>query len=261
MKNIKLYSALALSLVAVSAVTTVASAESTKSSVELVADTGVGGTKILPTIPENLGTDLPDAIYPTGKKPDLTDPAILMNKAVTTNADYPNEVIPGYAGDLYFSLIPKEFNFGSHKVSAANQQTGMTYKQESAAPFAGKQAVEVHDGRITDNDWHVEADLGALPTIKGASITFTNTKVNTEYTGGAIKLGNGHTLAATTNTFTLTENGGAKNFLSAGAQSKGDNAAYWNAMDDVEISIPAGSLKVGTHTADVTWTLTNTPEK
>ena len=260
MKNIKFYSALALSIVVVSAFSTVASAEDTKSSVELSPDTGNGASKVLPTDPLDLSKDLLDSIYATGKKPDVTDPALAVNTAVKTNADYPNEVIPGYAGDLHFSLIPKEFNFGSHKVNAANQHTGMTYKQESAAPFSGKQAVEVHDGRITDNDWHVEAELGALSTIKGASITFKNTQINTEYTGGKLKLGKGHTVVGATNSFTLTESGSSVSFLSAEKQSKGNNAAYWNAVDDVEITIPAGAMTIGKHSAAVTWTLVNAAE-
>ncbi|GAX47992.1 WxL domain-containing protein [Pseudolactococcus reticulitermitis] len=259
MKTIKLLSALALTLATATAVSTVASAETTNSSVELLTDTGNGATMILPTDPEKLGTDLPGTIYPSGQKPDITDPSVVKGKEIVTNTTYPNTVVPGYAGDLYFSLIPKQFNFGAHKVNAADQQKGVTYKQESAQPFSHVQAVEVHDGRVsTGDDWHVAADLGALPNIKGATITFRNTKVNTEYTGGAIRLGKDHNVTA--KTFTLTEGAGAKNFLSAGTQSKGDSSAYWRDINDLEISIPAGSLKVGTHTADVTWTLTNTPE-
>lgn len=259
MKNIKLLSALALTLVTASATSTLTFAETTNSSVELLTDTGSGATMILPTDPEKLGTDLPGTIYPSGQKPDVTDPSVIKGKEITTNATYPNSVVPGYAGDLYFSLVPKEFNFGAHKVSAADQQKGVTYKQETAQPFSHVQALEVHDGRVsTGDDWHVEADLGALPNIKGATITFSNTKVNTEYTGSALKLGKDHN--TTTKTFTLTEGAGAKNFLSAGTQSKGDNAAYWSNIDDLEISIPKGSLKIGKHQAAVTWTLTNTPE-
>ena len=257
MKHVKLFSASALAVTLFSASTAVSAKQhDTSSSVVLSPDTGVGGTVILPTIPNNLGTDLPDTIYPSGKKPDVTDPALLLNQPVATNADYPNEVIPGYAGELYFSLIPKQFDFGAHKVSAANQQTGMTYKQESAAPFTGNQAVEVHDGRVSSgDDWHVEAELGALKNLAGATISFNNTQVGNQYSGTAA-LGNGHVATA----FTLTEGAGAKNFLSAGVKSKGDTAAYWNNLTDLEISIPAGSLNVGTHTADVTWTLTNTPQ-
>ena len=72
MKNIKFYSALALSIVAVSAFSTVASAEDTKSSVELSPDTGNGASKVLPTDPLNLSKDLLDSIYATGKKPEVT---------------------------------------------------------------------------------------------------------------------------------------------------------------------------------------------
>ena len=61
MKTIKLFSALALTLATATAVSTVASAETTNSSVELLTDTGSGATMILPTDPEKLGTDLPGA--------------------------------------------------------------------------------------------------------------------------------------------------------------------------------------------------------
>ena len=261
MKHMKLFSAsaLAVTLFSASSASTAVSAKQhdTSSSVVLAADTGVGGTVILPTLPNNLGTDLPDTIYPSGKKPDVTNPALVLNQPVATNADYPNEVIPGYAGELYFSLIPKQFDFGTHKVSAADQQSGVAYVQESAAPFTGNQAVEIHDGRVSSgDDWHVEAELGTLQNLTGATITFSNTQVGNQYSG-TVALGNGHTGTA----FTLTEGAGAKNFLSAGTKSsKGDTAAYWNNLTDLKISIPADSLKVGAHTADVTWTLTNTPE-
>lgn len=266
MKHIKLLSASALALTLFSASATLVSAQDkqTSSSVVLTEDTGKGGTVVLPTDPKAPGTDLPATIYPGGVKPDVTDPNLDLTKAVATNPEYPNQAFPGYAGELFFNLIPKQFDFGTHKVSAADQQTGVTYDQElpkdssgKDVPFSGAQAVGVHDGRVSSGDnWHVEAELGALTSLKGAYITFSNTKVNTQYTSNTAALGNGHVGTD----FTLTEGGGAKNFLSAGTQAKGDTAALWDKVDDLKIHIPAGSLKVGAHTADVTWTLTNTPE-
>ncbi|GHU36610.1 cell surface protein [Bacilli bacterium] len=222
----------------------------------MTEDTGAGGTVVLPTDPKDPTTELPDTIFPGGQKPDITDPNIDITKPITTNPEYPNEILPGYAGELFFNLIPKQFDFGSHKVSAADQQSGVTYKQEAAAAFSGVQAVGVHDGRVSSgDDWHVEAELGSLANLKGASITFANTQVKTQYTGTPA-LGKGHVGTS----FTLTEGAGAKSFLSAGTQSKGNTAAYWDNLTDLELSVPAGSLKTGAHTADVTWTLTNTPE-
>ena len=67
-------------------------------------------------------------------------------------------------------------------------------------------------------------------------------------------------MVGATNSFTLTESGSSVSFLSAEKQSKGNNAAYWNAVDDVEITIPAGAMTIGKHSAAVTWTLVNAAE-
>ena len=80
MKTIKLFSALALTLATATAVSTVASAETTNSSVELLTDTGSGATMILPTDPEKLGTDLPGAIYPSGQNLTLLIHQLLKEK-------------------------------------------------------------------------------------------------------------------------------------------------------------------------------------
>ncbi|GAB2023429.1 hypothetical protein RyT2_25050 [Pseudolactococcus yaeyamensis] len=259
MKNIKLLSASVLVATLFSASASLASADTTKSSVELTEDIGPGASLVLPTVPDNLGTDLPDSIYKTGTKPDVTDSSILTAKDLT-NPAYPNEVIPGYAGDLHFSLIPKQFDFGSHKVSAADQQVGVKYAQESASPFTGLQAVEVHDGRVSaGDDWHVTAKLGTFANLRGAKITFKNTQVGNQYSNGTAVLGKGHT-GTTTKTFELVEGAAAKSFLSAGTVSKGNTSGYWANKTDLELSIPAGQLKAGKHTADVTWTLEATPE-
>jgi hypothetical protein len=273
MKNIKLLSASVLAITLLSASATVASAavidsKTTTGSVELVEDNGAnGGTAILPTDPENPGNELPDSIYQGGKP---LPGALTPGTAVPTNPDYPNEVIPGYAADLYFNLIPKKFNFGKQKVSAAQQQAGVTFKQESSSAFTGVQALGVHDGRLSENDWHVEAELSAFTEktttktgLAGASITFKDTQKVNQYTGSTLALGKDHTAT----TFTLTESAAAKKFLSAksvteskAANAKGDSAAFWNNVDDLSLTIPKGQLAKGEFSANVTWTLTNTPE-
>lgn len=101
MRNLKLFSVLALAVFATTVANEVVNADplldrSTAGSIEFDDDTT---TIVTPTDPENPGSVLP--VTPT-------DPA------------YPGEVIPGPSGGLFLATIPKTFNFGSHKIGAAD---------------------------------------------------------------------------------------------------------------------------------------------
>lgn len=233
MRNLKLFSVLALAVFATTVANEVVNADplldrSTAGSIEFDDDTT---TIVTPTDPENPGSVLP--VTPT-------DPA------------YPGEVIPGPSGGLFLATIPKTFNFGSHKIGAADIFSGgiLTYDQE--ASFDDKtysQAVSVHDGRIAKHDWMLTAQLSAFDSGKltGSTITIDHVKTVSQFANQEPLLIQG---AKTEITQTSPVN-----FLKSNPKAKGDTSAIWTDASDVKIHIPADKITKGMHRATVDWTL------
>lgn len=233
MKNIKLLSALSLMMLITSATSGVVSADpltdrSTAGSIEFDNDTA---TIVTPTDPENPGSVLP---------------------VIPTDPSYPGEVITGPSGGLSLAIVPKNFNFGSHKIGAADIFSGgiLTFDQEASFDDrAYSQAVEVHDGRIDKHDWTLSAQLSAFDSGKlaGSTITIDNAKTVSQFPNQDPLLIQG---AQTEITQTSSVD-----FLKSNPKAKGDTSAVWSDASDVKIHVPADKITKGVHNATVDWTL------
>ncbi|MGO2400542.1 MAG: WxL domain-containing protein [Pseudolactococcus laudensis] len=233
MKNIKLLSALSLMMLITSATSGVVSADpltdrSTAGSIEFDNDTA---TIVTPTDPENPGSVLP---------------------VIPTDPSYPGEVITGPSGGLFLAIVPKNFNFGSHKIGAADIFSGgiLTFDQEASFDDrAYSQAVEVHDGRIDKHDWTLSAQLSAFDSGKlaGSTITIDNAKTVSQFPNQDLLLIQG---AQTEITQTSSVD-----FLKSNPKAKGDTSAVWSDASDVKIHVPADKITKGVHNATVDWTL------
>lgn len=233
MKNIKLLSALSLMMLITSATSGVVSADpltdrSTAGSIEFDNDTA---TIVTPTDPENPGSVLP---------------------VIPTDPSYPGEVITGPSGGLFLAIVPKNFNFGSHKIGAADIFSGgiLTFDQEASFDDrAYSQAVEVHDGRIDKHDWTLSAQLSAFDSGKlaGSTITIDNAKIVSQFPNQDPLLIQG---AQTEITQTSSVD-----FLKSNPKAKGDTSAVWSDASDVKIHVPADKITKGVHNATVDWTL------
>lgn len=233
MKNIKLLSALSLMMLITSATSGVVSADpltdrSTAGSIEFDNDTA---TIVTPTDPENPGSVLP---------------------VIPTDPSYPGEVITGPSGGLFLAIVPKNFNFGSHKIGAADIFSGgiLTFDQEASFDDrAYSQAVEVHDGRIDKHDWTLSAQLSAFDSAKlaGSTITIDNAKTVSQFPNQDPLLIQG---AQTEITQTSSVD-----FLKSNPKAKGDTSAVWSDASDVKIHVPADKITKGVHNATVDWTL------
>lgn len=233
MKNIKLLSALSLMMLITSATSGVVSADpltdrSTAGSIEFDNDTA---TIVTPTDPENPGSVLP---------------------VIPTDPSYPGEVITGPSGGLFLAIVPKNFNFGSHKIGAADIFSGgiLTFDQEASFDDrAYSQAVEVHDGRIDKHDWTISAQLSVFDSGKlaGSTITIDNAKTVSQFPNQDLLLIQG---AQTEITQTSSVD-----FLKSNPKAKGDTSAVWSDASDVKIHVPADKITKGVHNATVDWTL------
>lgn len=233
MKNIKLLSALSLMMLITSATSGVVSADpltdrSTAGSIEFDNDTA---TIVTPTDPENPGSVLP---------------------VIPTDPSYPGEVITGPSGGLFLAIVPKNFNFGSHKIGAADIFSGgiLTFDQEASFDDkAYSQAVEVHDGRIDKHDWTLSAQLSVFDSGKlaGSTITIDNAKTVSQFPNQDLLLIQG---AQTEITQTSSVD-----FLKSNPKAKGDTSAVWSDASDVKIHVPADKITKGVHNATVDWTL------
>ena len=233
MKNIKLLSALSLMMLITSATSGVVSADpltdrSTAGSIEFDNDTA---TIVTPTDPENPGSVLP---------------------VIPTDPSYPGEVITGPSGGLFLAIVPKNFNFGSHKIGAADIFSGgiLTFDQEASFDDrAYSQAVEVHDGRIDKHDWTLSAQLSVFDSGKlaGSTITIDNAKTVSQFPNQDPLLIQG---AQTEITQTSSVD-----FLKSNPKVKGDTSAVWSDASDVKIHVPADKITKGVHNATVDWTL------
>lgn len=233
MKNIKLLSALSLMMLITSATSGVVSADpltdrSTAGSIEFDNDTA---TIVTPTDPENPGSVLP---------------------VIPTDPSYPGEVITGPSGGLFLAIVPKNFNFGSHKIGAADIFSGgiLTFDQEASFDDkAYSQAVEGHDGRIDKHDWTISAQLSVFDSGKlaGSTITIDNAKTVSQFPNQDLLLIQG---AQTEITQTSSVD-----FLKSNPKAKGDTSAVWSDASDVKIHVPADKITKGVHNATVDWTL------
>lgn len=209
-----------------------------------------------------------------------TEPGEEGPKVVTE----PDEEIPGVTkGDLAFVVKPKEFNFGIHKVSAADKaKSVVSYTQknylsqensdvlannyEADVPTNGNiypketQAISVWDGRIQHDDWSVGVSATPFKNTAGNELTGAVIKIKTDRTYNQVAKGSGD-LTALSN-FEIKTDGSVSNDIlktTTGLSAKDQSDLLWK-VKDVTLEFPGSVLEYGDYSSMITWTLTGTPD-
>ncbi len=160
----------------------------------------------------------------------------------------PGEGKTGDTGPLTLDYVTN-LDFGTHAVSIAEQTYTATNDPQ---PFT-----QVTDRRGTSTGWTLTVQAasfrsGGEDTLPGASLTFEN--------GTAVSNLNGLNAPQVNNPINVTTGGNAVNVTVANVgQGRGTWVTRWS-KDDVKLTIPQGTATEGTHTSQLTWTLSNAPQ-
>lgn len=154
----------------------------------------------------------------------------------------------GDTGPLSLDYVTN-LDFGEHDVSIAEE----TYTaKNSTQPFT-----QVTDRRGTSTGWKLTVQAASFQsngedTLPGASLTFEN--------GTTASNLNDLDAPQVNNPINVTTGGNAVNVTVANVgQGRGTWVTRWS-KDDVKLTIPQGTATEGTHTSQLTWTLSNAPQ-
>lgn len=160
----------------------------------------------------------------------------------------PNEGKTGDTGPLTLDYVTN-LDFGTHAVSIAEQTYTATNDPQ---PFT-----QVTDRRGTSTGWTLTVQAATFQsngqnTLPGASLTFEN--------GTTASNLNGLDAPRVNSPINVTTGGNAVNVTVANVgQGRGTWITRWS-KDDVKLTIPQGTATEGTHTSQLTWTLSNAPQ-
>lgn len=160
----------------------------------------------------------------------------------------PNEGKTGDTGPLTLDYVTN-LDFGTHAVSIAEKTYTATNDPQ---PFT-----QVTDRRGTSDGWRLTVQAATFQskgqnTLPGASLTFEN--------GTAVSNLTDLTEPTVSDPINVITGGGAVTVTTANAgQGRGTWVTRWS-KDDVKLTIPQGTAKEGTHTSQLTWTLSNAPQ-
>jgi hypothetical protein len=250
MKKIKLLSAVALSIFAASAMSSVVSANDTKTSVGSASfkeDTSL----VEPKLPGENGGGKKDPDSET----DLTNP----DKG-------PDVYTPVGKNELGIVQRPSIFNFGETILTPNSKRTGVTVKalaqNVDGTAFSDKygdksyiQYVTVYDGRIGSNGWELSASASELTDAKtskkltGATISIAGT---TRWNEDA-DAGKGPNTNLTGSDFMIKTDGTSAKVMET-ATAKYESDVIFKSTD-VSLTVPGSSVQMGDFSSTVTWTL------
>ncbi|WP_347301158.1 WxL domain-containing protein [Dolosigranulum savutiense] len=160
----------------------------------------------------------------------------------------PNEGKTGDTGPLTLDYVTN-LDFGTHAVSIAEQTYTATNDPQ---PFT-----QVTDRRGTSTGWTLTVQAATFQsngqnTLPGASLTFEN--------GTTASNLNGLDAPRVNSPINVTTGGNAVNVTVANVgQGRGTWITRWS-KDDVKLTIPQGTATEGTHTSQLTWTLSDAPQ-
>lgn len=160
----------------------------------------------------------------------------------------PGEGKTGDTGPLTLDYVTN-LNFGTHAVSIAEQTYTATNDPQ---PFT-----QVTDRRGTSTGWKLTVQAanfrnGGQDTLPGALLTFEN--------GTAASNLNNLDAPQVNRPINVTTGGNAVNVTIANAgQGRGTWVTRWS-KDNVKLTIPQGTATEGTHTSQLTWTLSDAPQ-
>ncbi|MHC9533417.1 WxL domain-containing protein [Dellaglioa sp. L3N] len=161
----------------------------------------------------------------------------------------------GEAGPLEIAYATKTVSFGTDKTVGDGSQDdapAVKISSDKQTLYANHYvALEVADTRGTAAGWTLNASTSDFTNgdevLKGAELAFAP---------GAVTVANGGDSSTAASASAVTKTGTA---LSAGVDKGVGLTVDKIAADGATLTIPAGSAKVGTYTAAVTWTLTDAP--
>lgn len=172
---------------------------------------------------------------------DPTDPSKTLDPQ-------PDEGKTGDTGSLTLDYVTN-LNFGTHDVSIAEQTYTATNDPQ---PFT-----QVTDRRGTSTGWRLTVQAANFQsdgedTLPGASLTFEN--------GTTASNLNNLEAPQVNSPINVTTGGNAVNVTVANVgQGRGTWVTRWS-NDNVKLTIPQGTATEGTHTSQLTWTLSNAPQ-
>jgi hypothetical protein len=172
-------------------------------------------------------------------------PAAAFGAAVDSKTSTATVAFKG--GRLTLDATPN-FNFGTHTIDGSTIDF----------PAQAKGTATIKDMRGTRAGYHLTAQLGAFSNGGTASLTGAQIVLSK----GSLSYGGGGTAPAAP----VAES--SVRLIAGGAVMKALNAATstgsghwdisWNAADSV-LTVPVGEQVVGSHTAVITWALTDAP--
>ncbi|MHC5247486.1 WxL domain-containing protein [Enterococcus sp. LJL90] len=209
-----------------------------------VSASSLGSTAGDITFAEN--TDPTDPVDPTD--PSLPDPG--------DNSEDNKET--GNKGPLSLDVVPRQFDFGTQKISSFIQTYNNQPKSVNKYNY-----LQVTDNRIDVNGWSVSVKAapftdGGTNVLEGATLILPSGTPRNSNTGPA-EVDNISTRGGTLTTDGSDKNGAASLtvFGVAAAENLGKATSVntWNAQD-VKLSVPAGTARKLAYTSTITWTLT-----
>ncbi|GHU36613.1 cell surface protein [Bacilli bacterium] len=250
MKNIKLLSALALSIFAISAVNVTATAD-TKTSDAFVSfreDTS-------PTDPKLPGESGAGKIDPQSPG-DLLDPS-----------KGPTIYTPVGKNELGIVQRPSVFNFGETILQPDSKRNDLTVnalpKNVDGTDFADKysdgsyiQYVTVYDGRTASDGWELNASAATLTDVTDVSKKLTGATIsvsNTTRWNEDADAGKGSNTNLTGSDFTIKTDGTPTRVM-ATTTAKYESDVIFKSSD-VALTIPKAVIQTGNFESTVTWTL------
>jgi len=204
----------------------------------------------------NFTTGGTDAGAPTVVDP--SDPSSGAAFVPGASAGDPTDDPTEEAGPLTLDYV-SSISFGSNEISGE----GETYESDTLRPF-----IQVTDRRGTAEGWSVTAELanftqtnettGPTETLNGAVLSFANGEVDTP---DSIS-----TPPTAEQPVTLAAGGDADLVINANAdEGMGKWLNTWFPTEESEtnnsvtLDVPGGAAQTGTHTAEITWTLSDAP--
>lgn len=182
----------------------------------------------------------------------------MVNVGATSESTEPSETTEASvvftAGGLEFNPDTKKINFGVTKLD----ETELDVNNDIILPGKDSFAVNLTDARGLGNTWTLKAKLGKFtdindkPTLEGAKISFID---------GEVKSALDHKDINDVNpTIVLTNKPDGDNTVKVFDAKLNSNTGKWTfTWSNIKLYVPAKFAQEGTHTATITWSLTDAP--
>ncbi|SJZ53404.1 WxL domain surface cell wall-binding [Pilibacter termitis] len=219
-----------------------------------------------PSIQDGKGGEVRN-ILPKEIIPNPADPNIQAGVALTgeqVDSDYPNYIYPVKGTGISFSILPKNFYFGTIKVTAPDAKKEiLEFHQLTPAKSKEKgykQVVQVHEGRLNTSNFSVSVALKGFEGLKGIEMSLGEDKVRATSRGGALEK-HGFNSKDAQSTY-LAANGNSKVIMASKSSNnpvKDGASIFWD-FENVTLRIPKESIKAGVYKGKMIWSLSTEPK-